>query len=158
MTDHVQRPPATRPVLAGIGLLILAYLVLLGLGWFSPTAHADDHAGHLASITPQLFTVAPFVALLGAIAILPLIPAAGHWWDDNLHRLYVAGGLAVLTLILYATVVPGHSTGRAWDVLTHTILSEYIPFMVLLFSLYTIRVGSGFKATCQLTRPLTRHS
>ncbi|MFO0913001.1 MAG: sodium:proton antiporter [Pirellulales bacterium] len=141
MTDHVQRPPANWPVLAGIALVIVVYLVLLGLGWFAPAAHADEHAAHGAVATPQLFTVAPFVGLLGAIAILPLIPAASHWWEDNLHRLYVAGGLALLTLGLYAAVVPGHGTGRAWDVLTHTILSEYIPFMVLLFSLYTISGG-----------------
>src|SRR4029079_2867892 len=38
---------------------------------------------------PPLWTVLPFVALLGAIAILPLLPAAHHWWESNRNKLMV---------------------------------------------------------------------
>ncbi len=56
-------------------------------------ARSHDH--------PPYWMVAPFVLLLGAIAVLPLVPATSHWWDSNLHRFYVAGGLAAITLAYY---------------------------------------------------------
>jgi Na+/H+ antiporter NhaD/arsenite permease-like protein len=108
---------------------------------------------------PPYWMVMPFVLLLAAIALLPLIPATTHWWDSNLHRFYVAGGLAALTLLYYVALhahpVQGHwpashtvasaSCGLNWiltgEVLANAILNEYLPFIVLLFSLYTISGG-----------------
>ena len=48
---------------------------------------------------------------------------------------YVAGGLAAITLAYYFYL------SRTGEVLDHAILKEYIPFIVLLFSLYTISGG-----------------
>jgi Na+/H+ antiporter NhaD/arsenite permease-like protein len=108
---------------------------------------------------PPYWTVAPFVLLLGAIAILPLVPGMAQWWDSNLHRFYVAGGLAAITLSYYVllhaapihahwptphTAMPaagGLNLILAGDVLANAILSEYLPFIILLFSLYTISGG-----------------
>ena len=58
--------------------------------------------------------VAPFVLLLGAIAVLPLMPATSHWWENNLHRFYVAGGLAAVTLAYYLLLhaLPSRPIGR----------------------------------------------
>jgi Na+/H+ antiporter NhaD/arsenite permease-like protein len=118
-----------------------------------------DIATLIPASHPPYWMVAPFVVLLGAIATLPLVPAASHWWDNNLHRLYVAGGLAMVTLLYYlgcysspmhahwpATHVSfaaehGLNWSQAGDVLASAILSEYVPFIVLLFSLYTISGG-----------------
>jgi Na+/H+ antiporter NhaD/arsenite permease-like protein len=108
---------------------------------------------------PPYWMVTPFVLLLGAIAVLPLIPATEHWWESNLHRFYVAGGLAAVTLIYYLTVHPqpihahwpaphvaspsptGLNLLLTAEVLANAILNEYVPFIVLLFSLYTISGG-----------------
>jgi len=118
--------------------------------------HAEEHAG---SVAPPYWTVLPFVLLLGAIALLPLIPATAHWWESNLHRFYVAAGLGLVTLAYYVFMhdlpLDGHwpahyvvspsSSGPQWEmgwtVFANAILSEYIPFIVLLFSLYTIAGG-----------------
>ena len=117
-----------------------------------PAEH--EHAG----APPPAWTVAPFVLLLAAIAVLPLIPAASHWWESNLHRFYVAGGLGLLTLAYYTFLHreaidlhwPAHSvvapqtgvqTGFFATVLANAILQEFVPFIVLLFSLYTIAGG-----------------
>jgi Na+/H+ antiporter NhaD/arsenite permease-like protein len=118
------------------------------------TKAATTPVGH-----PPYWMVIPFVLLLGSIALLPLIPATQHWWDSNLHRFYVAGGLAVLTLLYYVTMhaqpVQAHwpashtaspsSCGLNWllagEVLANAVLNEYLPFIVLLFSLYTISGG-----------------
>ncbi len=123
--------------------------------------HTGKDAEHHAALSehPPLWMVIPFAALLGAIAVLPLIPATEHWWESNLHRFYVAAALAILTLAYYLLLhdapMEGHwpahhvveaNTGglnyaATWAVLANAILHEYIPFIMLLFSLYTISGG-----------------
>jgi Na+/H+ antiporter NhaD/arsenite permease-like protein len=95
--------------------------------------HADGHGS-----VPPFWAVIPFVFLLMAIALFPLLSATEHWWESNLHRFYVAAGLAAVTLLYY---LYASGAGRVGTVLSHAILLEYIPFIVLLFSLYTISGG-----------------
>ncbi|HTQ38444.1 MAG TPA: sodium:proton antiporter [Pirellulales bacterium] len=121
-------------------------------------AAAHDQQAELTP--PPLYTVLPFVLMLAAIAILPLLRGAKHWWESNLHRFYVAGGLAALTVLYYALAhqypiighfpaqhvapfVPDESfhIGTVSNLLANAILNEYVPFMVLLTSLYTISGG-----------------
>ncbi len=124
-------------------------------------ASGGQQGGHGGgSITPPpIWTVIPFALLLGAIAVLPLLPWTEHWWEDNKSRLLVAAILGVLTLAYYMFLHefpveahwPGHDTvahsesglnhGVALTVLNNAILGEYIPFIVLLFALYTISGG-----------------
>ncbi|MGD9126291.1 MAG: sodium:proton antiporter, partial [Planctomycetia bacterium] len=108
---------------------------------------------------PPFWTVIPFVLLLGAIAVLPLIPATEHWWESNKSRFLVAAGLGLITLLYYlffhhypidghfpvhTTAAPG-AGGPNWaislTVLSNAFLAEYIPFIILLFALYTISGG-----------------
>ncbi len=125
--------------------------------------HALEHGGadaaHVAH-SPAIWTVIPFVLLLGAIAILPLIPAAELWWESNVNRLKVSAALAVVTLLYYGLLhsyaieahwAPVHgivepaTSGFNWaivrTVIENAILSEFIPFITLLFSLYVISGG-----------------
>jgi Na+/H+ antiporter NhaD/arsenite permease-like protein len=103
--------------------------------------------------------VAPFAILLAAIAVFPLLPHVSHWWESNLHKFIVAVGLGLLTLGYYALLHrgpielhwPGHSlvqpagagpqTQLIGAVLANAMLQEFLPFIVLLFSLYTIAGG-----------------
>ena len=131
------------------------------------SSHSGDVGGHevadahatVAGESPPYWTILPFVLLLGAIATFPLMHATEHWWENNLHRFYVAAGLAVITLCYYAFSHhspvaihwPAHAiveqadsgvqTGFVKAILINAILSEYVPFIVLLFSLYTIAGG-----------------
>jgi Na+/H+ antiporter NhaD/arsenite permease-like protein len=119
---------------------------------------ADVAEHDAAGPPPPLWTIAPFVLLLGAIAAFPLISSMEHWWESNLHRFYVAAGLGLVTLAYYTFLHrdaidshwPAHSVVHAADgpqtqffgtVLSNAILGEFIPFIVLLFSLYTIAGG-----------------
>lgn len=77
----------------------------------------------------------PFVALLLAIAILPLIPATAHWWHANRNKTIVAAACGILSLAFIAMT---ENAAASWHVFTHTMLDEYIPFMVLLGSLYVV--------------------
>ncbi|MSR69161.1 MAG: sodium:proton antiporter [Phycisphaerales bacterium] len=80
----------------------------------------------------------PFVALLLAIAVLPLFSATKHWWHANPNKALVAGGCGLLTL-LFVWQTEGATQGA--QLFHHTLLSEYIPFMVLLGSLYVVAGG-----------------
>jgi hypothetical protein len=60
-----------------------------------------DSPSRAASRHPPYWMAIPFVLLLGTIAILPLVPITMHWWKNNLHRFYIAGGLAVVTLLYF---------------------------------------------------------
>jgi Na+/H+ antiporter NhaD/arsenite permease-like protein len=93
--------------------------------------------------TPALwgFGILPFILILGCIAILPLIPATEHWWESNLSRYIVSIGLAALTLIYVWLTADEHPMHKVGAVLDHALLLEYVPFIMLLFSLYVISGG-----------------
>lgn len=128
-----------------------------GVGADGVATHAADDHGNIAP--PPLWTVAPFVLLLGAIAVFPLMHVTEHWWEKNLNRFIVAAGLGAITLAYYAFLHaapveahwPGHHVVDAHAgffqhdylqaVLGNALLQEYVPFIVLLFSLYTIAGG-----------------
>ncbi|UCD74293.1 MAG: sodium:proton antiporter [Phycisphaerales bacterium] len=86
--------------------------------------------------------VLPFVALLGCIAVLPLLPATHHWWENNVNRLLIALICALGTLVYYL-IVDGPE--KLLPVLNHAVPAEYVPFIVLLFSLYVISGGICLK-------------
>jgi Na+/H+ antiporter NhaD/arsenite permease-like protein len=121
-------------------LVIYALATVLGLTTVAHEATSPEHAQDVAQIS-EVWAVIPFTLLLGAIAVLPLLDQTSHWWEHNLHKFYVAGNLALITLVYLAFLHPEGSIGRAAHTLQHVVIAEYIPFIVLLFSLYTISGG-----------------
>ncbi|WP_146451829.1 sodium:proton antiporter [Bythopirellula polymerisocia] len=125
----------------------------------SEHSEPSHEEGHDEATAPPVWTVLPFVLLLGAIAVFPLLHATEHWWESNASRFKVAAGLALITLCYYAfihdaaveshwpvhsSVAPSESaiqTGFVGAMLGNALLAEYIPFIVLLFSLYSIAGG-----------------
>jgi Na+/H+ antiporter NhaD/arsenite permease-like protein len=79
------------------------------------------------------WSMAPFVILLGCIAVFPILPAAAKLWERNWVKLVVALGLGVPTAI-GAWLVAGH------EAVAHSML-EYVQFIVLLASLFTVTGG-----------------
>jgi Na+/H+ antiporter NhaD/arsenite permease-like protein len=114
-------------------------------------AQADEHGAQPEAPPLWGLGVLPFVLLLGCIAVLPLIPATHHWWESNLNRLIVALGCGGLALVYYVFAVGWHVVV---PVLNHAVPAEYVPFIVLLFSLYVI--SGGISLTGDLAaHPLT---
>ncbi len=99
----------------------------------------DPHA------VPHLVWILPFVALLFCIAILPLIHKTEKWWEHNSSKLTVALVLAGVTCLYYLFRDNGfHAAPGLPSLLTmleHAVLLDYVPFIVLLLSLYTISGG-----------------
>ncbi len=94
----------------------------------------------------------PFAGILLSIAIFPLV--APHFWHHHFGKIaafwaVVGGGL----LFLVFPGKEGSVTGTAYhaqDViydLAHIILLDYVPFIVLLFGLFTIAGGIRIKGT-----------
>ena len=66
----------------------------------------------------------------------------------------MAGALAIATLLYYLLVYSGGGLGKVTLVLEHAVMQEYVPFIVLLFSLYTISGGIRIEGDL-VARPLT---
>jgi len=111
---------------------------------------------------PPLWSFAPFILLLLTIAVFPLLPRISHWWEQNSNKLLVAFLLSLMTVLFYAFLhggVPHHGAlAHGWEavllVLEHAVLLDYVPFIVLLFSLYTISGGILLKGDI-IARPST---
>jgi len=87
---------------------------------------------------PGLWSIIPFVGLLLCIAVLPLVRATAHWWESNRNRLIIALAFGGVTLGYYGFA---YDATKALAVLEHAVAAEYVPFIVLLFSLYVISGG-----------------
>jgi len=169
MSESNSSPASSkRPVLSAIVLLLIAYGVASALGLpqkatsliLAPAADGEAAHEHEALTPPPYWTVLPFCMLLAAIAILPLSHRTEHWWESNLHKFYVAAGLGLAVLVYYgfghAHAIDRHFLGHMriprpeddlfawehpWTIVANAILQDFVPFIVLLFSLYTISGG-----------------
>lgn len=81
-----------------------------------------------------MLNVLPFAVILLLIAILPLIPAVSHWWEQNNNKFYISLLLGAAGLALY--LVP---TGD-WSRVGATYL-DYLAFISLLASLFVVSGG-----------------
>ena len=119
------RPGLVAAAAAAIGL---ALLVVLG-PWLRGAIH-----GHVDGRSLSLVWALPLVGMLGSIAILPL--AAPHLWHAHYGK--IAAFWAALLLVPLALA---QGFGPVASEVVHAGLSEYVPFIVLLFSLFTISGG-----------------
>jgi Na+/H+ antiporter NhaD/arsenite permease-like protein len=143
---HRRRPSAPLLALALAALVILAPSIM---------AAEPDAVAAKEMRLPSLVWVWPFVGMLLCIALLPLLPHTHHWWESNWSKLGVAVTLALVTAGFYLFRPFGmlhsdamghkHVTEPGWPtlglMLEHALLADYVPFVVLLFSLYFISGG-----------------
>jgi Na+/H+ antiporter NhaD/arsenite permease-like protein len=126
-------------------LLGILGAVMAGQAWAADAAH-----GAIAWATFDLIWAVPFAGILLSIAILPL--AAPHFWH---HRQgLVAIGWALAFLVPFVIL---HGFPAAHYEFLHAMLLEYLPFVIMLFALYTISGGVFVKGHFQGT-PLNNTS
>lgn len=80
----------------------------------------------------SLLSIIPFVLMLGAIAIFPL--TWYHFWEKNRNKLIVALILSLPTVIY---LFLNNFSAKLY----HTLVFDYLPFIILLGSLFTITGG-----------------
>ncbi|MEO6810614.1 MAG: sodium:proton antiporter, partial [Isosphaeraceae bacterium] len=111
---------------------------------------------HAAHPVPSIGWTIPFVLLLLAIAVFPLVPRARHRWERNEYKLLVGLTLSAVVLGYYSfrgfgfhTETPGTLTTpglpTTLEVVRHAVLADYVPFIVLLFTLYVVAGGLQIK-------------
>lgn len=79
-----------------------------------------------------LLAMLPFILMLLSIAVFPVV--WNHFWEKNLNKLIIAVVLSVPVLIFLIANDFNHE-------LIHSLVFDYIPFIVLLGSLFTITGG-----------------
>ncbi|MBR1427321.1 MAG: sodium:proton antiporter [Paludibacteraceae bacterium] len=89
----------------------------------------------------------PFVVMLLCIAVLPLVPKVGEWWEENLHKLFVSLLLGTPVAVWMCL------NGMSHDI-THQMVYDYMPFILLLMSLFVTTGGICIRADLRAT-PLT---
>ena len=87
---------------------------------------------HAPQIEIPLLSLLPFVLMLLSIAVFPLF--WNHFWEKNKNKLYVAIVLSIPVIIYLLANNFSHQ-------LIHTMLFDYVPFLILLGALFTITGG-----------------
>lgn len=98
------------------------------------------------SIQIPTYLLIPFVLQLLCIAVLPLTKLE-HWWEHNLHKLYVS-------LILGIPVAIWLCSNGLTPALEHQMIYDYVPFILLLMALFVTTGGICIKGDLKAT-PLT---
>jgi Na+/H+ antiporter NhaD/arsenite permease-like protein len=103
-------------------------------------ASGENEASFLGEILP-LWSTIPFIGILLSIAVFPLV--APHFWHHNFAKIsaFWALILAVPFLISY-----GHA---ALHEIMHIYFLDYIPFIILLWGLFTIAGGIYVQGSLQ---------
>lgn len=87
--------------------------------------------------------ILPFVAMLLCIAIFPLTKLE-HWWEHNLHKLYVSLALGVPVAIWMCVNGYAHN-------IEHQMIYDYVPFILLLMALFVTTGGIRIKGDLRAT-------
>jgi len=99
--------------------------------------NSNNHSEH--SIPFTLYHAIPFIGILLSIAIIPLVNH--HFWEHNFGKISFFWALAFIIPFYFLV----HSFHIVTESLLHTLFFEYIPFIVLLLSLFTVSGGICLK-------------
>lgn len=122
---HKNRPITHRLAWWAAAMLLTPALTLAATG--------GQDGVSLGELLP-LWSTIPFVGILLSIAIMPLVAPA--FWHHHFGKVSAAWALifALPFLVVYR--------GEAYHEIVHIIVVDYIPFIIVLWGLYTI--GGGF--------------
>ena len=108
-------------------------------------AHSEGaHSGHanLGAVLP-LWSCIPFAGILLSIALMPLL--LPNFWHHHFGKIsaFWAAVMAIPFLVAFR--------GDALYEILHIILADYVPFIILLWSLYTVSGGILLRGTLRGT-------
>lgn len=108
--------------------------------------HGNDknEHGHVnLGETLPLYSCIPFVCMLLSIALLPLI--AGTFWHHHFGKISIFWAACLALPFIYAY------KGLAVYEILHIILADYVPFIILLWALFTVSGGILLKGSLRGT-------
>lgn len=109
----------------------LRYLFLILCSFFLAS---NAFAAETAHTSYSLVWGIPFAGILLSIALFPLI--APTFWHHHYGKV-----VAIWTALFIVPFVANFGSNSTLSLLTHAVLEEYIPFIILLFSLFTVSGG-----------------
>ncbi|MDF7676637.1 sodium:proton antiporter [Neisseriaceae bacterium ESL0693] len=118
---HLYRPHFYRP---------LKPLLLILISIYALPAEAAGFKGSELSLGWCM----PFVMVLLSIALCPLL--LPKWWHQHSGKLMLSYSLFFLIMVGWQM-----NAHQSLQLLTHALIQEYIPFIILLTALYTIAGG-----------------
>jgi Na+/H+ antiporter NhaD/arsenite permease-like protein len=115
---------------SAVGALALA--LTAGVAFASGGAEGGGHGVGLGSVLPLSMGI-PFAGILLSIALFPLL--APRFWHHHFGKIaaFWALCLAIPFLFMYG--------GEALLEIVHIYLADYVPFIILLWALYTVAGG-----------------
>jgi Na+/H+ antiporter NhaD/arsenite permease-like protein len=124
------KKPRIKSVFGSLFALMLLTMLAMADVCFAESASA---AGHDIGRSLPVWTVIPFGGILLSIALCPLL--ASHFWHKHFGKVagFWALVFAVPFLIFFREIA-------AYEIL-HILLIDYIPFIILLWGLFTIAGG-----------------
>ncbi|MEJ2722714.1 MAG: sodium:proton antiporter, partial [bacterium] len=127
---------------AGRGLPCALAVLAVCLPWgtaLAETGHETEHAAEGIGALLPVWSVIPFAGILLSIALFPLF--APRWWHHHFPKVsaFWALLLAVPLLLVYR--------GAALEQILHVYVLEYLPFIILLWALFTVAGGIHIKGT-----------
>ncbi len=100
----------------------------------SGSAEAMAGSSHLDGAALGLLWAIPFAGLLLSIALLPLV--APHFWERHFGKV-----ASVWTFALLVPCIIFFGVRTAGEEVLHTLLLDYVPFILLLFTLFVVSGG-----------------
>ncbi len=104
----------------------------------APAAAGSAEHADLGATLP-LWSCVPFLGILLSIALFPLFRP--HFWHHQYPKVAAFWGLLLAIPFLSAY------RGQAGHAIAHTYLQEYVPFIILLWSLFTVTGGIVVRGT-----------
>jgi Na+/H+ antiporter NhaD/arsenite permease-like protein len=115
-----------------------------GGAWVALLFAAPSGAATVDGAALGLGWVLPFAAILLAIALGPLL--AARFWHHHFGK--VAAACALAFLLPFSVL---YGPGQAVQVVLHTLIAEYLPFIILLTALFAITGGIHIKGNLRGT-------
>jgi Na+/H+ antiporter NhaD/arsenite permease-like protein len=107
------------------------FALAVPLCFLAVPAFAAGEAGQIDGKALGIIWVAPFVGILLSIAIMTL--ATPHFWHHHYGKVSAAWALAFLLPLIFKS-----GFALTVDTLLHTLLLEYIPFIILITALFCV--------------------
>lgn len=115
-------------------------------GMASPALASGPGPGHasfnLGEVLP-IYSGIPFVGMLLSIALMPLF--AANFWHDHF------GKIAAFWALVTAVPMVSAYGGTAGYEFYHVMMADYLPFIILLWALYTVSGGILLRGTLRGT-------
>ena len=120
----------------------ILYPILIFLLILPATCFAEEAVKNIGSVLP-LWAILPFVGILLSIALMPLI--APHFWHYHFPKVSAFWALTLALPFIY------FFRDVAVYEIAHIFIIDYIPFIILLWALFTVSGGIYVKGSLKGT-------